>query len=135
MPRCSCGRYRRLGLGQHRRSRPRPLQTLDYATRSWASRRIRDFGSVVENGFKNACVRSDLVVDPRRTNTQTEGRYIPRCSCGGYRRLGIGQHRRVDRCDARGTHRVFTFSVLTHPRNATRSWASRRIRGGLLHPF
>ena len=52
---------------------------------------------------------------PRRTNTQTEGRHIPRCSCGRYRRLGIGQHRRVDRRDARGTHRVFTSSILSHP--------------------
>jgi hypothetical protein len=39
---------------------------------------------------------------------------MPRCSCGRYRRLGIGQHRRVDRSDARGTHRVFTSSTFTN---------------------
>jgi hypothetical protein len=53
------------------------------------------------------------MVDPRRTNTQTEGRHIPRGRCGGYRRPGIGQHRRLERCDAQGPSRIHVLDLDT----------------------
>jgi hypothetical protein len=60
-----------------------------------------------------------MAAGARRPKTQTEGRHIPRCSCGGYRRLGIGQHRRLDRCDAQGPSRIHVLDLdtpsLCHP--------------------